>query len=96
MGTMMDFEEYLSTIPFASNRNGAYGLYRKNLTGSGTEERILTASSEPFATDWTRDRAFVIYELDGNVWALPMSGPDRSPRAIATSPFFRIWRIDVV
>ena len=74
-------------VVFVSNRNGEYGLYRKSLTGSGTEERILTASSEPRATDWTRDRAFVIYEVDGNVMALPMTGSDRTPRPVATSPF---------
>jgi eukaryotic-like serine/threonine-protein kinase len=74
-------------VVFVSNRNGEYGLYRKGLTGSGTEERILTAGSEPRATDWTRDRAFVIYEVDGNVMALPMTGSDRTPRPVATSPF---------
>jgi eukaryotic-like serine/threonine-protein kinase len=74
-------------VVFVSNRNGEYGLYRKSLTGSGTEERILTAGSEPRATDWTRDRAFVIYEVDGNVMALPMTGSDRTPRPIATSAF---------
>ena len=74
-------------VVFVSNRNGGYGLYRKSLTGSGTEERILTAGSEPRATDWTRDGAFVIYEVDGNVMALPMTGSDRTPRPVATSPF---------
>jgi serine/threonine protein kinase len=74
-------------VVFVSNRNGGYGLYRKRLTGSGAEERILTASSEPRATDWTRDRAFVIYEVDGNVMALPMTGSDRTPRPVATSAF---------
>ena len=70
-----------------SDRNGEYGLYRKSLTGSGTEERILTVGSEPRATDWTRDRAFVIYEVNGNVMALPMTGSDRTPRPVATTPF---------
>ena len=74
-------------VVFVSNRNGGYGLYRKSLTGSGTEERILTAGSEPRATDWTRDRAFVIYEVDGNVMALPMTGSNRTPLPVATSPF---------
>jgi Tol biopolymer transport system component len=74
-------------VVFVSDRNGEYGLYRKSLTGSGTEERILTAGSEPRATDWTRDRAFVIYEVDGNVMALPMTGSGRTPRPIATSAF---------
>jgi dipeptidyl aminopeptidase/acylaminoacyl peptidase len=74
-------------VVFVSDRNAGYGLYRKSLTGSGTEERILTASTEPRATDWTRDGAFVIYEVDSNIMALPMTGNDRTPRPIATSPF---------
>jgi Tol biopolymer transport system component len=74
-------------VVFVSDRHGEYGLYRKSLTGSGTEERILTAGTGLRATDWTRDGAFVIYEVDGNVMALPMTGSDRTPRPIATSPF---------
>ncbi|HXW07693.1 MAG TPA: protein kinase [Vicinamibacterales bacterium] len=74
-------------VVFVSNRNGGYGLYRKSLTGSGPEEQILTAGSEPRATDWTRDGAFIVYEVDGNVMALPMTGSDRTPRAVAASPF---------
>jgi len=74
-------------IVFVSNRGGTYGIYRKSLGSGGAEELLLKTEFEPRATDWTRDGRYVIYDLNGDVWALPISGADRKPIPIAATPF---------
>ena len=74
-------------IVFVSNRGGSYGLYRKRLGGNGAEELLLKTAAEPRATDWTSDGRFLIYELNWDVLALPLTGTNRSPVPIATTAF---------
>lgn len=74
-------------IVFVSNRGGTYGLYRKRLRGGSAEELLLKTAVEPRPTDWTRDGRFLIYELNKDVFALPLSGIDRAPMPIAATAF---------
>ena len=74
-------------IVFVSNRGGSYGLYRKRLGGNGAEDLLLKTNAEPRATDWTSDGRFLIYELNWDVLALPLTGTNRSPVPIATTAF---------
>jgi dipeptidyl aminopeptidase/acylaminoacyl peptidase len=76
-----------SEIAFVSNRGGAYGFYRKRLRGASAEELLLKTDAEPRATDWTRDGRFIIYEVNENIYVLPLSGNDRTPMPIAASAF---------
>jgi len=50
-----------SAIAFASNRGGAHGLYRKQLSGNGAEELLLATPAEAHPTDWSDDGRFLIY-----------------------------------
>jgi Tol biopolymer transport system component len=74
-------------IAFVSNRGGSYGLYRKRLGGNGAEELLLKTATEPRMTDWTSDGRFLIYELNWDVLALPLTGTNRTPIPIATTAF---------
>jgi tRNA A-37 threonylcarbamoyl transferase component Bud32 len=74
-------------IGFISNRGGSFGLYRKRLGGNGAEELLLKTATEPRMTDWTSDGRFLIYELNWDVFALPLTGTNRSPIPIATTAF---------
>jgi Tol biopolymer transport system component len=74
-------------IAFVSNRGGSFGLYRKRLSGNGTEELLLRTAAEPRPTDWTSDGRFLIYEVQWDVFALPLMGATRSPVPIATTAF---------
>ncbi len=73
-------------IAFVSNRGGGYGIYRKTLRGAAPEELLLSTKLEPRATDWTRN-GFIIYEVNGDIMSLPVSGADRNPIPTAATPF---------
>jgi eukaryotic-like serine/threonine-protein kinase len=74
-------------IVFVSNRGGSYGLYRKRLRGANVEELLLKTATEPRPTDWTRDGRFIVYEVNGDVFALPVDAANRAPIPIAAGPF---------
>jgi eukaryotic-like serine/threonine-protein kinase len=70
-------------VVFASNRRGAFDLYRKPSSGSGPEEAIVTSTTDKYPSDWSRDGRFLIYYSPGSqgdfdLWILPLSG-DRIP-----------------
>ena len=47
---------------FASDRKGAFDLYRKSVAGLGDEELILESDQNNFPTGWSRDGSHVIYD----------------------------------
>jgi eukaryotic-like serine/threonine-protein kinase len=71
-----------SRIVFSSNRSGPYDLYWKTSSGAGNEELLLKSEKSKFATDWSSDGRFILYDSSGNVWALPLFG-DQKPIPIA-------------
>ena len=65
-------------IAFCSNRNGAYDLYQKNVSGAGGEELLLATPEQKAPTDWSADGRYLLYRsLDPktsfDIWALSMS-----------------------
>jgi Tol biopolymer transport system component len=78
-------------LVFASSRNGRYDLYRKTLSGAGTEEPVLESSSNKYPSDWSADGRHILFaqveEKTGNdLWVLPLFG-DRKPFALLTTTF---------
>jgi Tol biopolymer transport system component len=70
-------------IAFASNRNGAFDLFRKDVGGAGNEELLLHSNVDKFPMDWSRDgRSLVFITIDpktrADMWILPMTG-ERKP-----------------
>jgi Tol biopolymer transport system component len=79
-------------IAFESNRQGRYGLYVKQSSGVGPEAAMADSPNNRWFLDWSRDARFVLYHEDdpktgSDVWALPMTGSDRTPIAVANTPF---------
>jgi len=81
-----------SRIAFESLRTGSWDIWFKPSTGIGMEELILGTPSNEWPLDWSMDGRFLLYYLDGgktgaDLWALPMTGADRNPIAVANTPF---------
>ncbi|MEP7133006.1 MAG: protein kinase [Acidobacteriota bacterium] len=80
------------TIVFSSNRTGAFDLYSKTASGGTTETPLVVTSGEPkFATDWSRDGRYILYEVRAkkagwDLWVLPTFG-DRKPIPLLQTPF---------
>jgi Tol biopolymer transport system component len=72
-----------SRIIFTSNRSGAYDLYQKASSGTGTDELFYKSAEGKGPTSWSPDGRFLIYYSLGqptHVKLLAVSGPaDRAP-----------------
>jgi Tol biopolymer transport system component len=70
-------------VVFASNRRGAFDLYRKAASGSGGEDPILVSTADKYPSDWSRDGRYIVYYSSGSqgdfdLSILPLAG-DRTP-----------------
>ena len=81
-------------IAYESLRSGAWNLYVRASAGQGAEERLQESSKSQIPLDWSRDGRFLLYVegataamVDGDLFALPMTGSTRTPLPIATSRF---------
>jgi serine/threonine protein kinase len=79
-------------VLFPSNRSGAFDLYVKAANGTG-QEQVLVKMGTPtgWATDWSRDGRFILYEMPGrdtaeDLWIAPQFG-DRKPFPYLNSQF---------
>ena len=84
-----------SRIAFESTRTGSWDIWLKPSSGMGMEERLLGTPSNEWPLDWSMDGRFLLYYQDGgktgaDLWALPMTGDDRNPIAVANTPFEEI------
>jgi Tol biopolymer transport system component len=78
-----------SRIVFSSSkRDGHFNLYEKASNGAGTEEPVTTSDMEMYATSWSPDGQFILYQALNQgklgLGVLPISG-DRKPRAFLHS-----------
>jgi eukaryotic-like serine/threonine-protein kinase len=72
-----------SRIIFSSNRDGSNNLYEKVVSGVKNEEVLLRSSEAKYATSWSRQGRFLLYEATNaktqeDIWVLPLEG-DRKP-----------------
>ena len=71
-------------ILFPSNRKGSFDLYIKAASGAGQEEPLIKMGTPTgWATDWSRDGRFILYQIPGaktgqDLWIAPQFG-DRKP-----------------
>ncbi len=66
-------------IVFTSTRTGQGDLTVKDSSGAGEERLLLHTEKQLFATDWSPDGRFLLYQGDGsNLSVLPLFG-DRKP-----------------
>ena len=71
------------SIIYSSARSGHSDLYRKALGGVESEELLFASQQDKYATDWSADGRFVLFDCEDDVWVLPLFG-DRRPY-----PFFK-------
>jgi Tol biopolymer transport system component len=70
-------------IVWSSYRSAAYDLFQKAANGAGKDELLLRSSTTKYATDWSTDGKFILYENQDpktkfDLWVLPMFG-DHKP-----------------
>ncbi|HYL34321.1 MAG TPA: protein kinase [Bryobacteraceae bacterium] len=84
------------SVVFSSNRNGHFDLFQKHSSGVGNEELLFADGLEKFATSWSPDGKFLLFDARGDsktkndLWVLPVT-PERSgerkPIRFAQTPF---------
>ncbi len=85
-------------LVFDSDRTGVRDLYGKDASGAGVEARLVASAQQKFATDWSADGRFLLYDsLDpqtgGDLWAQemdPSTGAARAggaPGTVLRTPF---------
>jgi serine/threonine protein kinase/Tol biopolymer transport system component len=77
-------------ILFSSNRTGVPDLYQKSLAKGGSEELLLSTAEPKYATDWSADGRFVLFNSQhptrsGDIWALPLDGNGKPFPIVQTS-----------
>ena len=71
-------------VVFPSSRKGPFDLYIKAASGAGQEELLIKLGTPTgWATDWSRDGRFILYQIPGvntgqDLWIAPQFG-DRKP-----------------
>jgi eukaryotic-like serine/threonine-protein kinase len=75
-------------IAFRSDRKG-HALYAKPSNGGGSEQLLLETLDAP--QDWSKDGFLLYFKVDAktgrDLWALPITGTDRKPRAVANTSY---------
>jgi eukaryotic-like serine/threonine-protein kinase len=62
---------------FSSNPAGQFDLYLKDANGAEAEKLIPQEGPDRFATDWSRDGKYVLYERGTDFWYVTM--PEQQP-----------------
>jgi Tol biopolymer transport system component len=79
-------------IVFESTRKGTFDMWIRPSNGSGPEQLLLETPDAEWPLDWTKDGRFLIYQRTDlktkwDLWAMPMTGSDRTPFPVADTPF---------
>ena len=73
-------------LAYSSSRAGHYDLYATGAGGEGHEELLYASSENKFATSWSTDGRFLLYETEsGRVWLLPVESRNRTPVSFTRS-----------
>jgi WD40 repeat protein len=74
-------------IVFTSSRKGRFDIYRKASSGVGGEELVFASDAGKYATSWSADGRFLLFDTqEGDIWALPISG-DLRPFPVVHTEF---------
>jgi WD40 repeat protein len=84
-------------IVFSSSRNGPVDLYVKDSDGSKEEELLLKSDKNKFATSWSRDGSFLLYEQTSaqqrsEIWVL--SDPGEAIADHKPAPFLQTGAVE--
>src|SRR5262249_41921328 len=76
-------------IAYASFRNGQWGLFVKDASGSATEQHLADLATSGAPRSWSSDGRHIVYSIaaySGDVLALALTG-DQKPMPLLTSRF---------
>jgi Tol biopolymer transport system component len=79
-------------LAFSSSRDGVAQIYRKNSSGTGTEERLTDGPLGKMPLDWSRDGRFLLYrqrhagDANWDLMVLPLEN-GRKPIAVVATAF---------
>jgi eukaryotic-like serine/threonine-protein kinase len=73
-------------LVFRGDRNGGH-LYQRAFGIVAEDIQILQSKTRDSPTSWSRDGRYLAYESANDIWALPMTGTDRTPLRITQTPF---------
>jgi len=81
-----------SQIVFSSNRDGQFNLYQEPANGASDAELLLKSEEDKFATSWSRDGKFLLYEASNpqtqrDIWVLPLKGDKKPVSFLATTSY---------
>jgi serine/threonine protein kinase/Tol biopolymer transport system component len=77
-----------SQIIFESRRKDNWDIYIKPSNGAGEERPLLELPGDQWPQQCSKDGKYLLYydgSNAGDLWALPLSGSDRKPIAVATT-----------
>jgi hypothetical protein len=67
------------SLVFSSKREIHYDLYRIQVSRPDSEELVLATPADKFAACWSPDGHLLVYESEGKIWALPLTGGEPFP-----------------
>src|SRR5262249_54847884 len=74
------------TIMFDSMRDGVSAIYQRDVGVTATDKLVFKPEGAKALTlsDWSRDGKYLAYEVDNDIWALPLSSDAKTgtPKAI--------------
>jgi Tol biopolymer transport system component len=79
-------------IVFESTRNGTFDIWIRPSNGAEAEQLLLETPDAEWPLGWTKNGQFLLYQrtdlkTSWDLWAMPMTGNDRTPFPVADSPF---------
>jgi len=72
-------------VAFETNRKGDFDIYVKALNGTGEEQPLVEGPGQQWPEDISRDRKFLLFIGEGDLWALPLAGDDHKAFKVATA-----------
>ena len=80
-----------SEILFASDRTGAWDLYRRKVNGADAEELLAASADDEFPSQWSADSRFIVYSTprpntNWDLVVLPLAEPSK-PIQFLRAPF---------
>ena len=73
-------------IVYASSPDTVYDIYEKDVSGTSKPTLILKTNFAKYTLDWSSDGKYILYEAQGDLWAISMTG-DRKPIQLTHASF---------
>jgi Tol biopolymer transport system component len=72
-------------MAFSSDRSGSSAVFEKSTIGTGDAQPVVRFAKPTYASDWSADGRFILYQQSTALFAVPGSG-ERKPTLVLDSP----------